>query len=594
MDIKTDVLVRVALKNGLVDEAAINEALRERAEAVRNGMPSRKLGDILVEKGLIDFTQARESLRLKRVKRIPDGGSATPSFDAFEELATELQPAADEETAVYAEESEQRKAEADGEPATDAAATEEDPGETQRREMQARFGDYKIIQRLGADASGITYRAVYLRDHRAVSLRVLSLQLALSDPEAVESFLATVKTAYKLDHPNIQKILTAGRQDQRLYYTAEYFTGHSLRKELATNRILSVRAAADLAIEVAEALKYAHGKGVYHTQIDPAKIVLGTDGHIKLLGFGLGGDVTKNLDWLAESLGDLPYYVAPEMATGEEGRKLVGPVTDLYSLGAVLFHCLSGTPPFHGDTLEEVLLDMYQSENLLERLRYLRGVPQDMVALVLELLNPEPQKRPQSAGAILPRLRAIAKEIAKIEKEAQKAAEEAVRAAQKRAKQAAESAASPRPTTKSLPAHTQPAVRKEKTKKKTVVIQPLADAPAGGRRPGFSARLRQRLQRHRASRQMDDANKGKLWQAGLMLVVLGLAGLGVYLLLHFLGRGNDQQKDILLQRSRQEEAKKAELLFKAKERELLKEEAKKEIIKTLKKEGLGGETAPGR
>lgn len=542
-DIRTDVLVKIALKNGLVAENAINEALRERAEGVKKGQTERKLGDILVEKGLIDFERAREllrenSARSSRVFRneFPESPAVRGSFEEVE--------AAD--PAVVDE--------------------EDDPGSTQRRERAARFGEYRLIQRLGVDSGGVTYHAVFLRNHHAVILRILNIRLAVADPEAVTIFMRTIKRAHKLRHPNIQKILTAGRQDKRLYYSAEYAIGHSLRKELSENLTLPVADAVGMAIEVTKALEYAHNKKIFHTQIDPAKIVLGADGHVKLVGFGLGGDAALNLDWLADSLGDLPYYIAPEMATGAEGKKFVGAVTDLYSLGAVLFHCLTGTPPFRGDSLDEVLLDMYQCENLHERLRAAEGCPADLVELVLHLLNPEPQKRLPSAHELLARLKKIAGHLG-------------------------ESAMIARNARKAEPRKPTPQKTGKLKTGKLKTVPTGRGVPEKTRLGSLSARIRQRLGRRKAERQLGGNRKS--WTALTYLLVLAICGGLAYLVIHGLQTTGSVQKEMIETRLKAEKQAHKEKLRRAKELGRVMEAAKKEGKAEALKELRSGVPASG-
>ncbi|MBP5234203.1 MAG: serine/threonine protein kinase, partial [Planctomycetes bacterium] len=558
MDIKTDLLVRVALKHGLVSEETIAEVMREQAENKAKGLPSLKLGDALLAKGLIDLEKAKKFLREKsdtstqvQFEELDASLQAgekdcLADFESFDDLGSEefshelpaaqapVAPAVggaakagfEPEAETELEEEEELLVEDDeppapapqppqpgpqpektllmprspkpeaGKPAAGEpektlimprspkpAASQPVAGQPEKTLVMPRpakpqptterpvalptvtapvppaapakaapapnagsqydssqtiavpsselkpgaldyqstvnsdpmvgkmFGEYRIIQRLGADVAGVTYRAVFLRECRVVTLRILKMTSMANNPAAVEKFIATVRRAYKLEHPKIQRILTAGQNGKQLYYAAEYFTGNSLRRELMQKHTLSAQETINVALSVADALAYAHSAGMYHTQIDPSKIIIGTDGNVKLLGFGLGIEAADNLDWLAESLGDMPYYVAPEMATSGEARKFIGAVTDLYSLGAVMFHCLTGTPPFHGETLDEILLDMYQEENLHERLYASDTVPPELAELVLQLLNPEPQKRIGSAQDLIKLLRKVSNEL---------------------------------------------------------------------------------------------------------------------------------------------------------------------------------------
>ena len=391
--------------------------MQELASQRASGQPVSKLGDALAAKGLIDFGKAKELLH----RRASDTSGVEyeelapnqqigekdclAEFEDFDDIGNGVEkksaPAAEKSDSVST-------------PTMQVVESALHPSSPTPQSAPAdplvgkMFGEYRVIQRLGADVAGVTYRAVFLRECRVVTLRILKFDSIAEQPEMVEKFIATVRRAYKLEHPKIQRIYTAGKNGTQLYYAAEYFAGGSLRRELSQCGKLSPLATINIALSVADALTYAHGKGMFHTQIDPSKIIIGINGEIKLIGFGLGIEAAENLDWLAESLGDMPYYVAPELAASGEARKFIGAATDLYSLGAVMFHCLTGEPPFHGETLDEILFDMYQEENLAERLRTCGEVPPELGEIVLQLMNPEPVKRIGSAQEVIKMLRRIA------------------------------------------------------------------------------------------------------------------------------------------------------------------------------------------
>lgn len=387
-DIKYDLLVKVVLKNNLVPEEQLNAAMRELAELRKTTRPQLSLGELLLEKGLVDVNRAHAILASQQ-----HGHHLSGQIDP---VGMHIDHEYEENDAVEA-------------PPPPEKPANDDPGSTQRRERDARFEDYRIIQRLGVDAAGTTYQAVYGPDCSRVILRILSLDSILEDPQATERFLASVKKAHKLDHPGIQKILRLGRHSKRLFYAAEYLTGRSLRRVLLDKGTMDIADVMKIAVQSCRALAYAHGKKIYHTQLDPSKFIIDSAGHVRLVGFGIGGNVADNLRWLAEALGDMPYYVAPEMAAGDAKGDLVGAATDIYSLGAVLFHCLTGRPPFQGNSLDEVLLDMYQNENLMPILQAVPGITPQLCSLIMSMLTPEPRKRPASAAELLKQFQEIEK-----------------------------------------------------------------------------------------------------------------------------------------------------------------------------------------
>lgn len=501
-DIKSDMLVRLALKNGLVDELKMNEVLRERVELERKGEKPPKLGDMLVARGLIDFAEARALLKRNSMrKRV-----ANPVDIVGMRLDKEYEEFAAGELSFEAE---------------------NDPGSTQRREKQARFEDYRIIQRLGADAAGTTYQAVYMPDQSRVSLRILSLRITQDDPELADSFVKSIKRAHKLKHPNIQQILRGARKQKRLFYAAEYAPGHSLRKELVEHTRLSPKVTLDIALQVAKALEYAHGKQIYHTQLEPSKIILGPDGKIKIVGFGLAGNVVRNLEWLADSLGDMPYYVAPEMAVAGGAPANIGPATDIFSLGAVMFHCVAGEPPFSGNSLDEVFLDMYECEDLRGRLTSSGKVPPELAELILQMLNPEPKKRVASAKVLVDSLKKIVSAILRAEERATRSAT-AIHAAV--AQQAVSKTGSHRP------------VRAPRWSAEPAPVA-AAPAPAAGRNKG---RVYQRLFKRKLKEKGGESSAIKTFFTYL-LVLGGLAAI-IYGMASSMQSGADAQNKHIQQR----------------------------------------------
>ena len=294
-NIKYDLLVKVVLKNNMVPEDQLNAAMRELAELRKTTRPQLSLGELLLEKGLVDVHRAQAILASQK-----HGHHLSGQVDA---VGMHIDHEYEENDAVEASQEEKER--------------NDDPGSTQRRERDARFEDYRIIQRLGVDAAGTTYQAVYGPDCSRVILRILSLDSILDDPQATEKFLSSVKKAHKLDHPGIQKILRLGRHSKRLFYAAEYLTGRSLRRVLLDKGTMEIADVMKIAVQSCRALAYAHGKKIYHTQLDPSKFIIDSAGHVRLVGFGIGGNVADNLRWLAEALGDMPYYIAPEMAAGD-------------------------------------------------------------------------------------------------------------------------------------------------------------------------------------------------------------------------------------------------------------------------------------
>ena len=206
-------------------------------------------------------------------------------------------------------------------------------------------GRYRIESELGEGGMATVYLADDIKHERKVALKVLKPELAAV--VGAERFLAEIKTTAKLTHPNILPLFDSGEADSHLFYVMPYVKGDSLRDRLDREHQLPVDEAVRIAISVAEALDHAHREGVIHRDIKPGNILL-QDGQPVVADFGIALAVsveqTDRLTQSGVSVGT-SKYMSPEQATGE-GE--LGPASDIYSLGCVLYEMLSGDPPHTG------------------------------------------------------------------------------------------------------------------------------------------------------------------------------------------------------------------------------------------------------
>src|SRR5688500_9962042 len=199
------------------------------------------------------------------------------------------------------------------------------------------------------------YLAQDLKHDRRVAIKVMRPDV--SADVGADRFLAEIRTTANLQHPHIVPIFDSGRADDHLFFVMPLVDGESLRARLDREVRLPVRDAVRIVREVAGALDYAHGHGVLHRDLKPENIML-SRGHALLADFGIArtahsGD--ERLTQTGTSLGT-PAYMSPEQATGE--REL-GPASDVYGLGAILFELLTGEPPFTGATFEAILVKRF-------------------------------------------------------------------------------------------------------------------------------------------------------------------------------------------------------------------------------------------
>ncbi len=250
-------------------------------------------------------------------------------------------------------------------------------------------GRYRIERQLGQGGMATVYLADDIKHERKVALKVLKPELAAV--VGAERFLAEIKTTANLQHPHILPLFDSGEADSFLFYVMPYVEGETLADRLDREHQLPVADAVQIAKDVAEALAYAHGQGVIHRDIKPANILIHS-GRPVISDFGIalavgvagGGRLTET----GLSLGT-PHYMSPEQATGETH---VGPATDIYALGCVLYEMLVGEPPYTGSTPQAVLGKII-TEPPAPVTRQRRMVPANVEAAVNKALEKVPADR---------------------------------------------------------------------------------------------------------------------------------------------------------------------------------------------------------
>jgi eukaryotic-like serine/threonine-protein kinase len=211
---------------------------------------------------------------------------------------------------------------------------------------------YRVERELGAGGMATVYLAHDLKHERDVAIKVLHPDLGAA--LGAERFLSEIKTTAKLQHPHILPLLDSGAADGLLYYVMPFVDGETLRARLERETQLPIADAVRLAREVADALQYAHTRGIVHRDIKPDNILL-HEGHALVADFGIALAVQQaggqRMTQTGLSLGT-PQYMSPEQATGE---KVVDARADLYALGAVTYEMLVGEPPFTGPSTQAIV-----------------------------------------------------------------------------------------------------------------------------------------------------------------------------------------------------------------------------------------------
>ncbi|GAC1469819.1 MAG: hypothetical protein NVSMB9_14120 [Isosphaeraceae bacterium] len=212
---------------------------------------------------------------------------------------------------------------------------------------------YEILEKIGKGAMGIVYKARQTSVDRLVAVKVLR-DGATKDQEFIERFRREAKTAAKLSHNHVVNAIDAGEVAGQHYFVMEYVEGKTVEDSLKDKKVYDEPTALRITLAIAQALKHAHERGLVHRDIKPANIMLTRDGNIKLADLGLAR-MTADKASLASEAGlaaGTPNYISPEQARGLADIDIRA---DIYSLGATLYHMVTGRPPYSGANPAEVM-----------------------------------------------------------------------------------------------------------------------------------------------------------------------------------------------------------------------------------------------
>ncbi|CAN5867978.1 hypothetical protein BH23PLA1_BH23PLA1_42290 [soil metagenome] len=259
------------------------------------------------------------------------------------------------------------------------------------------FGKYELYCELGRGGMGVVYQARQKDLDRVVALKmILSSHLASADQ--IERFYAEARAAARLRSPHIVGIHEVGEHRGQHYFAMEYIAGQSLGQLLKAGP-LDPREAARLLVIVARAVQYLHRQGMIHRDLKPSNILLDEMGQPFVSDFGLARAIGPDDPMShSETIVGTPNYMAPEQATATNASA-VGPTSDVYSLGAILYECLTGQPPCSGPSPMETLVQVLEGEP--DRPRRLNPrVPAALERICLKCLEKSPEGRYASAEAL--------------------------------------------------------------------------------------------------------------------------------------------------------------------------------------------------
>ncbi|SPE56241.1 putative Mitogen-activated protein kinase kinase kinase [Verrucomicrobia bacterium] len=268
-----------------------------------------------------------------------------------------------------------------------------DKSPTARPRSCARFGDYDLLEEIGRGGMGVVYRARQRGLNRVVALKMIPFG-PLATEDSVRRFHAEAEAAAQLQHPNIVAIHEVGEQSGQHYFSMDYIQGRTLAEVLREGP-LPARRAAEYLRTVAQAVHYAHERGILHRDLKPSNILIDDQDQPRIADFGLAKRLSgdSSITLTGQLLGS-PNYIPPEQASAK--RQPLTPRSDVYSLGAVLYHTLTGRPPFQGESIESVLGQLATQEPVPLRLLN-ANLPRDLETICLKCLMKEPPRRYDTA-----------------------------------------------------------------------------------------------------------------------------------------------------------------------------------------------------
>src|SRR5512143_68747 len=252
----------------------------------------------------------------------------------------------------------------------------------------SRFGDYEILEALGTGGMGKVYRAMDVTLERVVALKTLAASLS-ADSGYVHRFLKEARAAARLNHPNIVQIYNFGRVDATYYLAMEFVDGRSLGSYVKEGRFTESEAVR-IVRQVCRALAVAHAEGLVHRDVKPDNIMLTRRGEVKIVDLGIAKrvDEDQSITQTGQSIGT-PHYISPEQI---RGQKDIDARADIYSLGATLYHLVTGHTPFQGSS-GPLVMSMHLVEPLPDPRRWVPTLSEGLCRVLRKMMAKRREER---------------------------------------------------------------------------------------------------------------------------------------------------------------------------------------------------------
>jgi len=263
-----------------------------------------------------------------------------------------------------------------------------------------RLGAYDLLGEIGEGGMGKVYKAYSLNLCRFCAIKVMKVGKQINEATILR-FQNEAMLAGRLRHPNIISVFDAGEEPGTFYFVMDWIEGKTFQDLIDEESDEAMRRGLQILSKCCRALDYAHRRGIVHRDVKPDNILIDQQGEPYIMDFGIAKDREQGLNLTAtKATMGTPYYMSPEQANGEVQH--VGPLSDVYSLGATMFHLLTGRVPFVGDTLFSLMMQVISNEvevpSEVARRVLGRKIPQELDVLCLKAMEKEAGRRYASAA----------------------------------------------------------------------------------------------------------------------------------------------------------------------------------------------------